>query len=270
MQEMLFYLLFHSTKELHINSIAIFLRSYFRHIKIQDIKRTLETDSKYIQTAEDRWQITDLSYFVANQSIKDTSFVITDIETTGPIMGKDKVIEIAAQKVKDGQLIDSFSMLVNPEQRIPTNIQKLTHITDADVAGAATIHEVILLFSEFVKGSVFVAHNSKFDFLFLNHVLKQEDLPYLDPYIEICTFRLARKLLPNVRSCGIKGLSKHFEYPLINRHRAMPDVEAAAFYLQQFLKKLADKQIKTLHELIQFQRDTGINHTLRKKEKRAF
>ncbi|MBR4277292.1 MAG: hypothetical protein IKQ28_02540, partial [Lachnospiraceae bacterium] len=66
-----------------------------------------------------------------------------DIETTGFSPVNDRIIEIGAVKVKDGNIIDRFSVFVNPERPIPYEIEKLTSISDADVSGAETIDIVL-------------------------------------------------------------------------------------------------------------------------------
>ncbi len=93
--------------------------------------------------------------------------MVFDIETTGFSSKNDKIIEIGAVKLKDGEIVDSFSTFVDPKVNIPYKITELTSITQNMVNGQPTIDEVLPKFMEFVGDSVLVAHNAAFDVGFI-------------------------------------------------------------------------------------------------------
>src|SRR5271154_2336848 len=112
----------------------------------------------------------------AEISLRETTFVVVDLETTGGRMttrdGKvaDAITEIGAVKVRGGAVLGEFATLIDPQRSIPPQIVRLTGITTAMVCDAPTIEAVLPMFLEFGafnSGSVLVAHNARFDIGFL-------------------------------------------------------------------------------------------------------
>ncbi len=93
----------------------------------------------------------------------DSTFVVVDIETTGFDSQRDRIIEIGAVKIENGQITDRFSTFVDPEGKIPVRISELTGIYQDMVDKAPKLIDAILEFERFASGSVFVAHNAQFD-----------------------------------------------------------------------------------------------------------
>lgn len=193
---------------------------------------------------------------VRSQPITETVFVVVDIETTGSLPLKDAITEIGAIKVKNGEIIDRFSALVNPQQDIPPFIQHLTGITPDMVADAPLINEVMPLFWDFLGSDVFVGHNVSFDFRFLSQQTKALiGSPLENP--QLCTLRLARKLLPHLRKRNLDAVSGYFDIEIENRHRALGDAEATALVLIEFLKTLEEDGITTMAKLMHFHQKGG-------------
>lgn len=189
-------------------------------------------------------------------SLAETTFVVVDIETTGSIPGKHAITEIGAVKVQQGRILERFESLVNPEQAIPHFIQQLTGITPDMVGRAPVIAEVMPRFQDFLGDAVFVAHHVPFDFRFLNRaaqILRGSELD--NP--QLCTCRLARKLLPNLKRKGLDAVSRHFNITIPHRHRALGDAEATALILIEFLKMLEGEGIQTLAKLLNYQQRGG-------------
>jgi len=99
--------------------------------------------------------------------LRDTTFVVVDLETTGGSSRMDAITEIGAVKVRGGEVLGEFSTLVDPGRSIPPQIVQLTGITDAMVVDAPREASVVPSFLEFARGSVLVAHNAPFDIGFL-------------------------------------------------------------------------------------------------------
>lgn len=188
--------------------------------------------------------------------LDQATFVVVDIETTGSIPEKHAILEIGAVKVRQGQIVDRFETLVNPDQEIPPFIQGLTGITPDMVADAPTIDEAMRRFWEFLGDDVFVAHFAPFDFRFLSTVTKKllgEGLGNA----QLCTCRLARKLLPQLRRKNLDSVCEYFNISIQSRHRAMGDAEATAHILLAFLAMLKADGTTTLGKLMEYHQRGG-------------
>ena len=236
----------------------------------ENLRNLLNSDQRFVNVSNKLWKSATLDHFLDNQSLNKTSFVITDIETTGSIRGKDRIIDIAAVKVKNGEVIGEFNSLVNPEMNITIPIRRLTGITNKMVIGSPHIETVLPKFIEFVDDGVFVAHNAAFDFNFINHEIKRLKHQSFKNPIEICSFRLAKETVPEATSHGIAALSKFFNYKMENHHRAMPDVKATLYFFNIFLKILAGRGVNDLFQLIDLQKDKLSKKKLRKKIHKQF
>ena len=87
------------------------------------------------------------------QNLDDT-YVVFDLETTGFSSKNDKIIEIGAVKIRNGEIIDNFSEFVNPRRPIPYKIIELTGINDDMVRDAQSIEDILPRFIEFIGDSV--------------------------------------------------------------------------------------------------------------------
>ena len=186
-------------------------------------------------------------------SLDATTFVVTDTETTGSKQGRDRIIELGAVKVKHGEITDRFQALVNPERTVPKSIQRLTGITTPMVMDAPPMAEVMPAYLDFLGDGVLVAHNLSFDKRFLNaelQALHREPLPNK----MLCSLKLARRLLPGLKSRGLSALSSFYNVRVNGRHRALGDAEATGIIFKRFLSQCAfEHQIDTLDELMAFQ-----------------
>lgn len=180
---------------------------------------------------------------------KDTSFVFVDIETTGFSPVKDKIIEIAFIKVVNGQEIDRFETLVNPEDtRISSYIQQMTGITPNSLDTAPTFKDISKHVQEFLKGSVFVAHNVNFDYGFIKCKLEELGIKYNSK--RLCTVRMFKSFVPGLRRYGLDGMINYYGIDVTNRHRAMGDAEVLLTFWQtiskSFDKKVVEEKVKEL------------------------
>ena len=126
----------------------------------------------------------DLIIDSKGQSLMD-SYVVFDIETTGFNSVNDRIIEIGAVRVVEGEIKETFSEFVNPERPIPYKITQLTTITDDMVKDAGTIEEILPQFLKFCEGSVLVAHNAGIDTGFIRENAKRLNLPYDHTVVDI-------------------------------------------------------------------------------------
>ena len=154
------------------------------------------------------------------------TYCVFDLETTGFDPENDGITEIAACKVRNGEIIDEFTTFVNPEKPIPFNVQELTHITDEMVADAPKMSESVPKFLEFAKGCVFVAHNAHFDISFISNKAKKIGIEF-KPYV-IDTYEMSLELYNAVENHKLGTLVEYLGIPLEGAHRAINDTRATA------------------------------------------
>ena len=198
---------------------------------------------------EQRWRVRACDGL--RRPLAEVEFVVVDLETTGGAPGPDGIIEIGAARVAGGRLTDRFVSLVNPSRPIQPFVTRLTGITDAMVAAAPPLAEVLPRFVEFAGGAVLVAHNADFDLGHLRAAGAPLDAPVL------CTIQLARRLLPESRRRSLDAVAARLGIGCVGRHRALPDAEIAAEILCVFLERLRERGIDRLDQLLDFQRSAA-------------
>ena len=158
------------------------------------------------------------------------TYVVVDVETTGGRPPNDRVTEIGAVKIRDGEVIGEWSSLIDPERRIPAFITGLTGITDVMVRNAPKFAEVADELAEFLRGAVFVAHNVNFDYGFISSEFRRAGRAFRLP--KLCTCAAMRKYYPGHGAYGLGPLSREYGIRLDNHHRALDDARAAAELLK--------------------------------------
>jgi DNA polymerase III subunit alpha, Gram-positive type len=196
----------------------------------------------------------------ANNNTINSTFTIIDIETTGLSKHRDKITEIAAARIENGQITEYFQTLINPKTEIPRFITNLTGIDNELVKNAPTIDQVLPNFVDFLGEDIFVAHNATFDFGFLEHnCLKHHNHKLTNK--KLCTRKLANRLFPNLPRKRLADLCEHLEIHNEQAHRAMGDVKATVGVFHAMLDKLHSYQIQDLHSIINFERSPRIKRS---------
>ena len=194
----------------------------------------------------------DLIIDSKGQSLMD-SYVVFDIETTGFNSVNDRIIEIGAVRVVEGEIKETFSEFVNPERPIPYKITQLTTITDDMVKDAGTIEEILPQFLKFCEGSVLVAHNAGFDTGFIRENAKRLNLPYDHTVVD--TLGLARCLMGHLGKFTLDNICKHLNIILETHHRAVDDATATGKIFVEFISMLKEKDITDLDQVNEFAND---------------
>lgn len=209
-----------------------------------------------------------------NQSL-DSKFVVFDIETTGFSAVNDRIIEIGAVKVENGEMVDRYSTFVNPERPIPFEIEKLTGINDGMVVDAAVIEDILPEFLAFSEDCIMVAHNAEFDMSFIKENCRRMNL--LRKFTVVDTLAMARSMLPDLKNYKLDTVVEAVGGTLENHHRAVEDAESTADIFVKFVARLkgmgvtdldtlngmsqmsvnAIKKLKTYHIIILAQNDIG-------------
>ena len=184
-------------------------------------------------------------------------YAIIDIETTGGRPKAEKIIEIAIFIFDGEHIVNEFVSLINPERNIPYFITKLTGITNEMVENAPKFYEIAKQIIEITENTIFVAHNSFFDYSFIKEEFKS--LGYTFKREQLCTVKLSRKLLPGHESYGLGNLCKDLNIHINGRHRAAGDALATTKLFELLLEKSENKQFSTkLNKL------KGLNKSIKK------
>lgn len=178
-----------------------------------------------------------------------STYVIFDIETTGLSSTNDMITEIGAIKIKNGEIIDTFSQLINPEMLISEKIINLTGITNEMVKDMPTLGEVVYDFRNFIDDCVLVAHNASFDVGFIREKFKQFNIEINNPVLD--TLELARAVFPELKSHKLNVLAEHLNVNLENHHRAVDDARATAEIFIKILEILRERNITTFKQINQ-------------------
>jgi DNA polymerase-3 subunit epsilon len=171
---------------------------------------------------------------------------VVDVETTGVRAFRgDRIMEIAVVRL-DGTV--AFHSLINPGIPIPEFVAGLTGIDARMIRNAPPFEAIVDSLLAALEGSVFVAHNARFDWAFVStEIERARGLLLQGP--RVCTVRLARKLLPDLQRRNLDTVSYHFGIEIEGRHRAAPDAIAAAKCLGRLLRMARHNGAVTLADL---------------------
>jgi DNA polymerase-3 subunit epsilon len=191
---------------------------------------------------------------------------VVDVETTGgsPQSGH-RITEIAVVRVADGEVREVYETLVNPRRSIPPQIMKLTGITHEMVRDKPEFRDVCPAVVDVLRGHVFVAHNVNFDWRFVAAEVERAAGLALHGR-RLCTVRLARKLLPQLRSRSLGFVADHYGADAFAasyfegrhgqqrpwRHSAAGDAVATAHCLLRLFRDAAEHGITTWAQLEAF------------------
>ncbi|MGM9629914.1 PolC-type DNA polymerase III [Butyricicoccus sp.] len=171
----------------------------------------------------------------------DETFVCFDTETTGLKPEFEEITEIAAVKVRGGEVLEEFQTYVNPHKPIPANITELTGISDETVADAPDLSDALPAFLEFAGDLPLVAHNAGFDMAFVNKGC--ERLGIQRDFTSIDTVEMSKILFPDMARHRLDSMAKALKVGPFDHHRASED----AAVLGRIFIKLIEKMRTELH-----------------------
>lgn len=188
-------------------------------------------------------------------------YAVIDVETTGLSPKQERLTEIAIIIVDNGQIIDEFSSLLNPEKKIPYRITQLTGINNQMVQEAPRFFEIAKQVVQMTEGCIFVAHNASFDYRFIQAEFSRYGFDYQRKLLD--TVKLSRKLLPGFKSYSLGKLTSQLGIKITDRHRALGDAMATAELFLQLLKvnpEPSQVKIKGLHSHLKQDQIDAIPH----------
>ncbi len=172
-------------------------------------------------------------------ALKNNTFVVFDLETTGlnnnPAMGKmDKIIEIGAVKIVNGEMTEKFSSFVACPERLSAEIVSLTGIHDEDLIGAPPVEKVLADFYKFTDGAILVGHNVTFDYRFVHYYGEQNG--YIFEKKQYDTLHLAQEVLRGLlANYKLNTVADYYGFSF-NDHRAFDDACVTAKVFMELVK----------------------------------
>ncbi|HEY7358091.1 MAG TPA: exonuclease domain-containing protein [Ktedonobacterales bacterium] len=217
------------------------------------LEQALRGSPLFAQSADGLWR---LRAWVAEQTrLADLEYVVVDVETTGLVAGRHRLIEVAGLRVRAGMVIDAFQQLINPGHHLPRFISAFTGITQAMVNAASPVDEVLPAFFAFLDDAPIVGHNVGFDLGFLGYEAVRLGYPLATDGLD--TIRLARRLMPGIRQLKLDTLARQVGVMVRDRHRALGDARITQEVFQHLLALAADQGIETLAQLREIMQRSG-------------
>ena len=165
------------------------------------------------------------------QGLQD--FVCIDLETTGLNPKRDRIIEIGAVKVRNGQITDTFQQLIDPKQQLEERVEILTGILSKELEGQPTIQEILPKLKDFLGEDILLGHRVLFDYSFLKRAFTNEKIPFERKGID--TLKLARQFVTDSESKKLESLCQH--YGIAHQaHRALGDALATVELYQKLVE----------------------------------
>ncbi len=180
------------------------------------------------------------------QSFSD-EFVVFDLETTGLKKETDRIIEIGAVKIKNGEITDRFSAFINPGRRLSEKIVKLTGITDDMLEDKPGEDVVVPEFLEFAGDSILVGHNVAFDIGFIRRFAADKGIEVRNTVLD--TLGLARTLYGSLKNHKLDTVCSHLGISLENHHRAVDDAEATAGIFMKMAEALRENGVEYIKDI---------------------
>ena len=178
-------------------------------------------------------------------------YVVIDVETTGYDPRESEIIELAAARFKDGNILDSFQSLVQPKTPVPKKITKVTGITNDMLRSAPPIEAALPAFMRFVSRTPLVAHNASFDIGFIQRYASMQGLRIESQVVD--TLWMCKECFPDLANHRMETVALHLQVDVDDLHRALPDCIATSAIYQRcveiFRERLAKPKKKRAEEV---------------------
>jgi len=177
-------------------------------------------------------------------------FVVFDVETTGlsPERG-DRIIEIAAVKVKGDDTIDTFDSLINPERKLDEGAMQVNHITEEMVKDAPISSDILPKMIDFIGGACLVGHNVSFDLSFLCYELSLSGRKLRNETPAIDTLKMSKHLVSHLSSHKLIHIDQHLGIASGVTHRALHDTKLTVCVMNRLLELAKAQKITTFEKL---------------------
>ena len=214
------------------------------------IEEKLIADGRFTQSAAGNWR---LAHWQQNteELLASQVFVVLDVETTGGIAGRHRIIEIGAVRVCNGEEIARFHSFVNPGQRVSKRIWQLTAISDDMLCDAPTAGPVLDELYAFIDHVPVVGHNIASDLSFLrNEALWTKRRPLAN--LTIDTVLLGARLLPELKRPSLERMARHFGLNDAPKHRALIDARVTAQCFARLLDQVPPEHSTSMRTFLEW------------------
>lgn len=183
----------------------------------------VENDTTYIEKSKvnirHMKRLTEMNKVSINSS---NQYVVIDIETTG-LNNDDEIIELGAILIKDKNVINTYSTLINCDKKIPSEIVNLTGITQNDVLNCGiSLKDALEKFLNFCGNNLLVGYNINFDINFLQKSCKSVGLPFIKNKT-IDVMKLAKKNIFSNSGYSLSTIATQLDIQHEKIHRATDD-----------------------------------------------
>ena len=182
-----------------------------------------------------------------NTFVKNIDIVVFDVETTGFSAARDRVVELGAVRIRNGEVLATTNWLINPGRSIPSRATKVHGITDAMVKDKPDFAAIYPEFIAFVGEAILMAHNARFDVDMVRAEITRAELP-LPSNAVIDSLKLFRRWYPDAASHKLGDLAKLIGLQAEGLHRGDVDAEFTARIVMDGLSRHPD--VKTLRQLL--------------------
>ena len=185
----------------------------------------------------------------SKQDINKMVFTAFDFETTGLSPLNDKIIEIGAVKFSNGEILEKFEHLINPEMVIPKRATMVNGISTSDIKDKPVITKILPKFIKFIGSSILIAHNAGFDLSFLDAAISEAGLePVRNLVLDTCN--IARKVYKGRKSHSLQDLAIDLKIEVESAHRALDDSRVCMHLFLKSISRLSEKQIPDIGTLL--------------------
>jgi DNA polymerase-3 subunit epsilon len=167
--------------------------------------------------------------------------VFVDLETTGGNAAYDRITEVGVVRVRNGELVEEWSSLVNPECPIPSYIEAFTGITNQMVADAPRFAEIAAIVRQKLQAALFVAHNARFDYSFLRSEFLKAQMNFSATVL--CTVKLSRRLFPEFPRHNLDAVMERNGLTCGARHRALGDARVLHDFWLKLRRDVPEPQL---------------------------
>ena len=177
-----------------------------------------------------------------DRRLDEVTFVAFDTETTGLVAIAGKLIEVGAVRFRaDGQELETFVQLIDPQDPIPAEAQRVHGITDAMVRGQPTVEHVLPSFLDFLGSSdtILLAHNARFDVDFLGVSMLRVGLDFPGHRI-VDTLPLAQTRGPLLSNYKLTSVAAALRATQREQHRALADARLVKYVFLALLRQMSD------------------------------
>ncbi len=212
------------------------------------LTRVLSAHALFAQHPDGSWGLS--RWTQSAETLRNLSYVVVDVETTGLSPRTHGLIEIGAVRCRGGAVLDTFTTFVRPDKPIPEFIRRFTGIDDTMVVDAPGPAEAIAAFLRFAEGDLLVGHNVRFDLNFLGAAAERHHGAHI-ANDSLDTIAVGRLLLPQLRRPSLDRLAAALGLSAPDRHRALADALLTARAFAALVERAEAQGIGSLERLQQ-------------------